>query len=109
VFAWSAPAACPFKSEYHRARHLLGTEIVSGIRAGGEGESGKLRKLVPDLSLDKAMPRTPAPQTVRPSRKRELAAQLCREWGVSIRRAFRALESNTSTTTTGRAAAIRPI
>ncbi len=34
---------------------------------------------------------------MRPDRKRELAAQLCSEWGVSIRRACRALELDTST------------
>lgn len=34
---------------------------------------------------------------MRPDRKRELAAQLCSEWGVSIRRACRALEFDTST------------
>jgi putative transposase len=34
---------------------------------------------------------------VRPDRKRELAAQLCMEWGVSIRRACRTLEFDTST------------
>ena len=37
------------------------------------------------------------PLTVRPGRKRELAAQLSREWDVSIRRACRVLEFDTST------------
>ena len=37
------------------------------------------------------------PKTVRPGRKRELAAHLCMEWDVSIRRACRVLEFDTST------------
>ncbi len=37
------------------------------------------------------------PKTVRPGRKRELVAQTCGEWSVSIRRACRVLEFDTST------------
>ena len=35
-------------------------------------------------------------KTVRPGRKRELVAQTCGEWNVSIRRAYRGLEFDTS-------------
>lgn len=61
-----------------------------------EDENGKLRKLVADLSLDKEMLRH-SPKTVRPGRKRELVAETCDEWNVSIRRACRVLEFDTST------------
>lgn len=34
---------------------------------------------------------------MRPARKRELVNRVCSDWGVSIRRAFRVLEMDTST------------
>ena len=39
----------------------------------------------------------PAPKALRPGRKRELVAETGAEWNVSIRRACRALEFDTST------------
>ncbi|WP_404863186.1 IS3 family transposase [Georhizobium sp. MAB10] len=62
-----------------------------------EDENGKLRKLVADLSLDKEMLQDVIRRKpVRPGRKRELVAQTCGEWNVSIRRACRVLEFDTS-------------
>lgn len=49
-----------------------------------------------------------SPKTVRPGRKRELVAETCDEWNVSIRRACRVLEFDTSTYHYSPAAAIRP-
>ena len=63
-----------------------------------EDENGKLRKLVADLSLDKEMLQDVIRrELVRPGHKRELVVETCAEWDVSIRRACRVLEFDTST------------
>ena len=63
-----------------------------------EDENGKLKRIVADLSLDKEMlaGRYP-PKTLRPVRKRKLVDEMRGEWDVSIRRACRVFEVDTST------------
>ncbi|HEV2718364.1 MAG TPA: IS3 family transposase [Terriglobales bacterium] len=63
-----------------------------------EDENAKLRKVVADLSLDKemlqdALRRKP----LKPVRKRKLVDEMRTEWSVSIRRACRVVELDTST------------
>ncbi|BCH31196.1 hypothetical protein MesoLjLc_31260 [Mesorhizobium sp. L-8-10] len=62
-----------------------------------EDENAKLKKLVADLSLDHEMlqGRDP-PKSLKPARKRKLVDEVRREWGVSIRRACRIFEFDTS-------------
>ena len=65
-----------------------------------EDENSKLKKLVADLSLDKAMLQDVLrrkPKTVRPAHKRELVNKVCCEWPVSIRRACEVLAVGKST------------
>lgn len=52
-----------------------------------EEENGKLKRIVADLSLDKAMLQDVLSKTLRPDRKRELVDRVCGDWKVSIRRA----------------------
>ena len=63
-----------------------------------EDENGKLQEARrrPVARQGDAAGRHP-PKTVRPVRKRKLVAQMCGEWDVSIRRACRVLEFDTST------------
>ncbi|SJM34858.1 Insertion element ISR1 uncharacterized 10 kDa protein A3 (modular protein) [Mesorhizobium delmotii] len=62
-----------------------------------EDENGKLRKLVASVLGQGDAAGRHSPKTVRPDRKRELVAETCDEWNVSIRRACRVLEFDTST------------
>ncbi len=62
-----------------------------------EDENTRLRKLVADLSLDREMLQDMNPAiALRPGRKRELVDGCRGDWGVSIRRACRVLEMDTS-------------
>ncbi len=61
-----------------------------------EEENGKLKKLVADLSLDKAMLQDVlAKKAVRPARRRALVDEVRAGWKVSIRRACRVLRTDT--------------
>jgi hypothetical protein len=62
-----------------------------------EDENSKLRKLVADLSWTGDAAGRHPPKAVRPARKRELVNGVRSDWGVSIRRACRVLEMDTST------------
>lgn len=67
-------------AEAARGREWTATEAGGGLVAGQGDAAGR-----------------DPPKTVRPGRKRELVAQLGREWDVSIRRACGVLEFDTST------------
>jgi putative transposase len=63
-----------------------------------EDENAKLKRIVADLSLDREMLQDVIRgKNLRPGRKRKLAAWICKEWDVSIRRACRVIELDTST------------
>ncbi|MGK2873966.1 MAG: IS3 family transposase [Alphaproteobacteria bacterium] len=63
-----------------------------------EDENGKLKKIVADLSLDKAMLQDVLRRKpVRPVRKRKLVDEVCEDWDVSIRRACQVLLLDIST------------
>ena len=52
-----------------------------------EEENSKLKRIVADLSLDKAMLQTSCQKALKPSRKRELATDLMERFGASMRKA----------------------
>ena len=56
-----------------------------------EDENAKLKRIVAELSWDKAMPQDVLKKTLRPARKRQLVAQLRSDWKVSARRAYATL------------------
>ena len=64
---------------------------------GLEDENGRLKKIVADLTLDREMLQDVIRRTLRPARKRKLVDGMLRDWGVSIRRACKALCFDPST------------
>ncbi|WP_441351627.1 IS3 family transposase [Tardiphaga sp. vice278] len=74
-YNWRKKYAGLMPSEMKRLRQL-------------EEENGKLKRIVADLSLDKAMLQDVlSKKLLRPDRKRELVDRVCGDWKVSIRRA----------------------
>ncbi|WP_429771131.1 IS3 family transposase [Aurantiacibacter flavus] len=83
-FNWKKKYAGLMPSEMRRLREL-------------EDENGRLKRIVADLTLDREMLQDVIPpKALRPDRKRELVDGMLADWGVSIRRACRALPFDTS-------------
>lgn len=62
-----------------------------------EDENAKLKRIVADLSLDKAMLQDVlSKKALRPARKRQLVDMIKTDWKVSIRRACAVLEIDRS-------------
>ncbi|MEO9612890.1 MAG: IS3 family transposase [Nitratireductor sp.] len=63
-----------------------------------EDENGRLKKIVADLTLDREMLQDVIRRKpLRPARKRKLVDGMLVDWGISIRRACKALKFETST------------
>ncbi len=76
-YAWRKKYAGLMPSEMKRLRQL-------------EEENGKLKRIVADLSLDKAMLQDViSPKTMKPDRRRRVVDDVRATWRVSIRRACR--------------------
>ncbi|MEN7538840.1 IS3 family transposase [Aurantiacibacter sp. DGU5] len=83
-FNWKKKYAGLMPSEMRRLREL-------------EDENGRLKRIVADLTLDREMLQDVIRRKpLRPDRKRELVDGMLADWGVSIRRACRALPFDTS-------------
>lgn len=77
-YNWRKKYAGLLPSEMKRLRQL-------------EEENSKLKRIVADLSLDKAMLQDVLSKALKPGRKRELVDKVRSDWKVSIRRTCSAL------------------
>jgi putative transposase len=82
-YKWQKKYSGLLPSEMRRLRQL-------------EEENGKLKRIVADLSLDKAMLRMCYQKNPKACRKRELVDKVRVDWKVSTRRACDALQINRS-------------
>ena len=62
-----------------------------------EDENAKLKKIVADLSLDREMLQEVSAEKCKAWSQARAGETICGDWGVSIRRACRVLEFDTST------------
>jgi hypothetical protein len=68
-----------------------------GTYAEIAAENNRLKEIVADLTLDREMLQDVIRRTLRPAGKRKLIDGLLGDWGISIRRACKALKFDTST------------